>query len=107
MSQPEFSADVIAKARKLLGKTVEGKPAVRRDTDHPAVWWVVPSSGSARDYRVQSDYNAATGTLSWITCTCPHGLNKGGGTTRCYHAAAALLLIKEEIETVESKGETS
>jgi len=100
--QPEFSPDVIAKAQKLLAKKMpDGEPALTQDPGHASVWWVVPSSGAARRYRVQSDYARATRTLSWITCTCPHGLNKGGGTTRCYHAAAVLLLIREEMKEKE------
>jgi hypothetical protein len=97
MTQPEFTPDVIGKAHKLLGaRTPEGEPKVLQDPEHPNIWWVTPSSGAAKRYRVATDWQPGTRNLSWITCTCPHGLNKGGGTTRCYHAAAALLLLREK-----------
>lgn len=109
---PQFSPDVIAKAEKLLGaKLPDGTPKVLQDLEHPSVWWVTPSSGASRRYRVQSDFQPGSRTLSWITCTCPHGINKGGGTTRCYHAAAVLLLIRdgwaaEDHQAIEEIGGT-
>jgi uncharacterized Zn finger protein len=86
----EFNPDVVRKAEKLL--TEDG---VTADTDHPhAIWWVTGSNGD--NYRVQADYDPTRRTLSWITCTCPHGLNAGGGAARCYHVAAVLLLLRDE-----------
>lgn len=95
-SQPEFSPTVIDKAYRLLGeKDPAGASAILEDPEYPNIWWVTPSSGSAKRYRVATDLQPGTRILTWITCTCPHGMNKGGGTSRCYHAAAALLLMRE------------
>lgn len=85
-----FSEAVLTKARKLL--TSE---RVKRDDEHPAIWWVGSSAGD-RTYRVQSDFNPATRRLSWVTCTCPHGLNKGAGKAHCYHVCSVLMLLRED-----------
>lgn len=86
----QFSAAVLAKADKLLA-TPQG---LVPDPEFPNIWWVTPSGGGKR-YRVQANYDPETRTLSWITCTCPHGMNKGAGATKCYHAAAVLILWQD------------
>jgi hypothetical protein len=80
-----FSDNVLDKASTILDD-------VQPDETYPHVWWV-PSSSSATLYRVQEDYRPDTHSLTWVTCTCPHGLNKGAGEARCYHVAAVLMLI--------------
>lgn len=94
-----FSEDVLTKARKL----VNADKLVWDDT-YPNICWV---TGSKNDrYRVQTDYDLVTGKLSWITCTCPHGLNVGAGATRCYHAAAVLLeLLEQKVAAASSVAE--
>jgi hypothetical protein len=86
----KFSPEVVDKAHRLLAEK-----RLRVDDDFANVWWVVSSSG-ANLYRVQSDWNPETKKLRWVTCTCPHGLHAGAGETRCYHAAAVLLLLREQ-----------
>lgn len=85
----DFSTEIRRKAEKLLAS---GK--VCQDADYDRIYWM-PSSSGHKKYRVQTDYDRVTGDIGWITCTCPHGLNKGAGQTRCYHAAAVLLLLTE------------
>lgn len=87
-----FSDAVLAKARKLINTD-----KMKRDDTHRNVWWVSSARGD-KTYRVQSDLNPETGRLSWLTCTCPHGLNTGAGTTHCYHAAAVLLMHRQEMD---------
>jgi hypothetical protein len=84
----EFSDTVLAKAKALSDEKV------MPDDDYPDIWWVEASSGD-QFYRVQSDYDPGTRTLSWVTCTCPHGLNAGAGETTCYHAAAVLMRLRD------------
>jgi len=87
-----FSPPVILRARQGIEDGL-----VERDAEYPAIWWV-RSRNSDSTYRVQSDFDPAKGTLTWITCTCAHGLNVGAGQTHCWHAAAVLLRIRDEIE---------
>lgn len=82
-----FSDSTFAKADKAT---------VRRDEDHPTSIWWVDGSKPGTTYRVQSDYDPATGNLMWVTCTCPHGLHSGGGRSLCYHACAALLSVESD-----------
>jgi hypothetical protein len=78
----DFSDEVLAKARRLVDSE-----KVSSDADHPGeIFWVVGSAGNT--YRVQVGQNRA-----FVTCTCPHGLHTGGGVSRCYHAAAAMILM--------------
>ena len=83
----EFSPEVLEKAARYVA---DGK--VRKDegdTEH--VWRV---QGSARfPYRVQTD--AADGKVTWVGCSCPHGMNTGVGISRCSHAVAVLLTIRD------------
>jgi len=96
-AQPAFSDTVVLKAERLLGKTnPDGTPTMIQDSSFPNVWWVTPSAGGDKRYRVSSDWSPETRTLSWVTCTCPHGANQGGGFSRCYHVAAALMLLRDE-----------
>jgi len=96
-AQPAFSDMVVLKAERLLGKTnPDGTPTMIQDSSFPNVWWVTPSAGGDKRYRVSSDWNPQTRTLSWVTCTCPHGASQGGGFSRCYHVAAALMLLRDE-----------
>lgn len=85
----KFSNTVIGKAERVIAQG-----DIVQDSEHPEVWWVM-SSDKRRKYRVQigTDFE---GTITYLTCACPHGLKKGGGNTFCYHAAAALLSIGEK-----------
>jgi hypothetical protein len=95
-TQEQFSPETIRKAELLLGrKNSAGVPIVLRDEQLPSIWWVENSAGTSR-YRVQTDWSPQTLTLTWINCSCPHGANKGGGQCRCYHAAAVLMLLRDE-----------
>ena len=60
---------------------------LRQDLTYPEIWWVQSSDG-AKEYRVQVGGE-------YMTCTCPHGLHKGGGDPRCYHVAAVRLALEE------------
>ena len=81
-----FSHEVVLKGERALGRGL-----VARDEDHPNdIFWVTSSNGQ-KSYRVQVGQDG-----SFVTCTCPHGLHAGGGMTKCYHAAAALLLLDLE-----------
>ena len=73
----EFSASVIAKA-----KTLEA----RRDPEVPDM---VTVTSSGRSYRVHF-IRDEEGVIRWSTCTCAHGIKKGGGHARCSHVVAAL-----------------
>ena len=83
-----FSDDVLLKAERLI----ETK-RINQDPDHEELWFVKSSRGDST-YRVQSDYDSKTNHLRYISCTCPHGLNSGG-SARCYHVAAVLMLIRD------------
>ena len=82
----DFSAPTLLKARKALQDD-----KVARDVAVRSIWSVGGSVPGTR-YRVQSDVDEVTLRGSWITCTCPHGLNTGG-RAHCYHAAAVVILI--------------
>lgn len=86
----QFSGTVLDKARKLLKFGY-----FEQDPEQPNVWWVRSSNGTYT-YGVRSNFDPETRELSWLTCTCPHGRNKGAGQTRCYHAAAVLITLQEE-----------
>jgi hypothetical protein len=79
----EFSAETLASARRA---EVEADPTAEN------VWWVKSLNRDKR-YRVQTDYNPATNKVSWVTCTCPHGMHAGPDQTRCYHVGAVLMEI--------------
>jgi len=87
----EYSREVLTKARALA----DNPDHLRADLEFDNIWWVVSSNGE-HIYRVQADYDREARTVSWITCTCPHGLNSGAGQTHCYHAAAILLTLRDE-----------
>lgn len=92
-----FSKDILAKARTLsAGRTAGGSPLVVRDGAYPNIWWVTSLSGE-HTYRVQNDFDPAKGTITWVSCTCMHGLNVDDiGRTSCHHAAAVLMRLLEE-----------
>lgn len=73
---------------KALG--VIDQDLVERDDIHHEVWWVMGNSPSP--YRVQVAFDP-DGGVDFITCTCPHGLRKGGGDAQCYHARAVLIKL--------------
>lgn len=60
---------------------------VRQDSTFPEIWWV-PSSSGSRQYRVQWGHG-------YMTCTCPHGMHKGGGDPSCYHVLAVRIALQE------------
>jgi hypothetical protein len=88
-----FSRETLEKAHLML-RTSESH--VEPDPDHRNIWWVVPRTNVK--YRVQTDYDPATKRLTWVTCTCPHGLHAGGGMAKCYHAAAVFILIRQDVD---------
>lgn len=83
-----FSPDVIAKARDYLDA---GR--VLPDSSAPGVWWVTGSR--AQPYRVQTDADPATRRATWISCSCPHGMHVGAGVSRCSHAVAVLIRVRD------------
>lgn len=93
----EFSTSVIDKARHYLQ---HGR--VRRDPKVAGIYWVAGSDPTRR-YRVQTDANPETRTASWITCTCPHGMNVGAGAAKCSHAVAVLLAVRDGITLETTK----
>lgn len=85
MSVGEFSSAVREAAEHLIE---DGW--VSEDETYPGlIWWVRSSDGSTL-YRVQTDYLPRVHALTWVTCTCPHGMNAGGGLASCKHAAAVV-----------------
>lgn len=78
----EFSESVIAKA-----KTLE----VEVDGEVPDMVRVL-SPASGRRYLVHF-IRDEDGRIQWSTCSCAHGLKKGGGHARCSHVVAALELV--------------
>lgn len=54
---------------------------------YPGVWWVQATNGSDL-YRVQLGEG-------YVTCTCPHGMHKGGGDSSCYHVRAVRIVLEE------------
>lgn len=76
----EFSPSVLAKARTLHAAL------------DPEVADMVAVTSGERVYRVHF-IRDEDGLIQWATCTCQHGLRKGGGHARCSHVAAALELV--------------
>lgn len=70
------------KARRLIE---EGK--IRQDPTFSEIWWV-QSSDASTEYRVQVGQE-------YMTCTCPHGMHKGGGDPSCYHVRAVRMALEE------------
>lgn len=95
-----FSDAVLEKAKALSDEQVTP------DDSYPDIWWV-EASGGERYYRVQTDFNPVSRTISWVTCTCPHGLNAGAGETTCYHAAAVLIRLRDHPCSDEDAGRES
>ena len=88
MTRWEFSPAVIAKASAYLA---EGR--VFRDATAPGVFWV--RGTGPRRYRLQTDADPETRKVTWIACSCPHGMNVGAGEAHCSHAVAVLLSIRD------------
>ena len=70
------------KARRLIE---EGK--IRQDPTFSEIWWV-PASDGEKQYRIQFGEG-------YVTCTCPHGMHKGGGESSCYHVRAVRMALEE------------
>lgn len=70
------------KARALVEQS-----QVRQDANFTEIWWV-PSSDGSKQYRVQVGQE-------YMTCTCPHGMHKGGGDPSCYHVRAVRMALEE------------
>lgn len=89
-----LSAHVLGKARQAVRLRL-----VQADVEHPdSVWWVSslqPQQQAHDPYRVSSDLDPVTRELSWVHCTCAHGMKKGAGSSRCYHVGAVLLALTE------------
>lgn len=85
-----FSPEVLRKAEKYLE---EGRVQAAGDD-------VFVVKGSARwPYRVQTDANPVTRSVTWASCTCPHGSNTGGPRLPfCSHVAAVLMVIRDGLE---------
>jgi hypothetical protein len=90
MTALTYSAEVLDKAHELLARG-----GLRPDEEFANIWWITSLNTPGALYRVQSDFNPEKRSLSWITCTCPHGLIVGAGQTHCYHAAAVLITLRE------------
>lgn len=86
MSDARSNRDAETKAERLIE---QGR--VRRDPDHPSVWWV-QGNDPDREYRVQA---VSEGTSPYVTCTCPHGLHAGAGQSSCYHTRAVEMVLRE------------
>ena len=56
--------------------------------------WIV--RGSKR-YVVRTDADPVKRTVTWASCTCPHGTQAPVGFPRCSHVAAVLIVVKEGI----------
>ena len=84
----QFSPEVIAKAEQYVR---DGR--VRLDPNVDGVYWV----HGTRDYRVQTDAHAGRSSGTYIACTCPHGLSVGAGISRCSHAVAVLIAVRDGV----------
>lgn len=89
---------IMLKAHRLLDED-----RVHRDEEHPNIWWV--DATPEKRYRVQCDWDPESKHLSWITCTCPHGLHSGVDDQKCYHIAAVLIVLWNERMEAESEEE--
>jgi len=88
--RPLFSALVMRKANNVLANPELVRSRVRKDPEVENVWWIAASRASSsghRMYRVAMDWQPDTQMVTWCSCTCPYGLHKGGGDSRCYHVA--------------------
>lgn len=84
--QWEFSDEVVEKAHRYLAE----KRVTMVDGD-PKAWNV---RGSAKEpYRVRTD--ATDGKVTWVGCSCAHGKHTAMGISRCSHAVAVLLMIRD------------
>lgn len=79
-----FSESVLAKAHGY----VESKRVHVRDEQT----WVV--RGSKR-YVVRTDADTEARTVTWASCSCPHGTQAPVSFPRCSHVAAVLVTVKE------------
>jgi len=82
-----FSPDVITKAYGYVG---DGK--VFRSS--PGVWEV---HGTAR-YLVHTDADPETRSVTWASCSCPHGKQAPRKFPVCSHVAAVLAVVKHGVE---------
>jgi hypothetical protein len=99
VSQPSdyslFSPYVLTKARKL-----RARGGIARDLEHADIWWAWGNDSSG-PYRVQlyrsglDPERGAVGIVTFVTCTCEHGLKQGAGLCHCYHVAAVLMELDE------------
>lgn len=94
----DLSAPVLSKARGAVRlRLVHPDPAATGERQIN-VWWIESlRKGVENRYRVSTDFDPATGGLSWITCTCLHGQRAGFGLCHCYHAGAVLLALTEHL----------
>ena len=82
----EFSTYVLDKAGRARRDGL-----VVPDSHYERVWWV----GSLRPEQTTPHRVTLTETpdVRWISCSCKHGTTAGGGSSRCYHVAAALTYV--------------
>ena len=80
-----FSETVLLKAYEY----VAGRVVARDD----GVWIV---RGSKR-YVVRTDADSDKRTVTWASCTCPHGTQAPVAFPRCSHVAAVLIVVREGI----------
>jgi hypothetical protein len=89
----EFADEVLEKAVAVVKQQ-----HIRPDDEHYGIWWVVSLNGPNNNiYRTQALFDPDTGKVEWITCTCAHGLHRGGDA-RCYHAAAVWLTLEAGVQ---------
>jgi len=88
MTFPDFSDETIRKAREVIRRRL-----LTLDDSDKHVWWVQSLRPNGDRYRVQEDVRWHDGrwSMTWITCSCPHGRNVGAGQPHCYHCASVLL----------------
>lgn len=99
MTFPDFSEQTIRKAREVVRRRL-----LARDDADKHVWWV-QSLRTEERYRVQEDVRWHDGrwSLTWVTCSCPHGRNVGAGQPHCYHCASVLLVYLDTPRPVRAR----
>lgn len=87
-----FSASVLRRAEKYADHATP-------DGEVPDLWWVRPSSGEGRPYRVALFRDGEGGEygedrVTYWVCTCEHGRNNPGRSS-CWHVATVARALTE------------
>ncbi len=100
MTFPDFSDETIRKAREVVRHRL-----LARDDSDKHVWWVQSLRPGGERYRVQEDVRWHNGrwSMTWVTCSCPHGRNVGAGQPHCYHCASVLLVYLDTPRPVRGR----